>query len=69
MRFFNQLIRIFLLKKGMRARSGTMEAVKRSDFDLMLGKYLITGKSRDFQQYLIPGMYVYSTVYTSNTSS
>ena len=25
----------------MRARSGTMEAVKRSDFDLMLGKYLI----------------------------
>merc|ERR1711936_168664 len=28
--------------EGMRARSGTMEAVKRSDFDLMLGKYLAT---------------------------
>ena len=53
----------------MRARSGTMEAVKRSDFDLMLGKYLITGKSRDFQQYLIPGMYVYSTAYTQITSN
>ena len=25
----------------MRARSGTMEAVKRSDFDLMLGKYIV----------------------------
>ena len=66
------MFRMFLLKKGMRARSGTMEAVKRSDFDLMLGKYLITGKSRDFQQYLIPGMYVSNTAYTqitSNTSS
>ena len=38
----------------MRARSGTMEAVKRSDFDLMLGKYLIPG----MLQYLVPLMYL-----------
>ena len=37
-KYSETLSKVLTQNQGMRARSGTMEAVKRSDFDLMLGK-------------------------------